>query len=257
MRLTMRERKAVTGVLVERYRRAGKKAKGRMLDELIKLTGYSSAATIDRLLAPERKRLRLRGRSGIKPGTLLKHQVPIRTFSEWDEQKPGFVEIDLVAHGGGYASGDYAQTLNATDVDTGWTEPQAIQNKVQVGTFEALKAIRHRLPFPLLGIDSDNGGEFINHHLLRYCQDGHITFICSRLADRRASLVIPSPAHFPLLYRSPQNHAECRSHMAFARFPLRRGRSPSPARTAPPSGHGAGHRRRCHLMRDAELQGYG
>jgi len=81
-----------------------------------------SASTIDRALAPERKRMLSRRRSRTKPGTLLKHQIPIKTFSEWDEQRPGFVEIDLVGHDGGNISGDYIQTLDVTDVCTGWTE---------------------------------------------------------------------------------------------------------------------------------------
>jgi len=139
-----------------------------------------SAATIDRVVGPERKRHALKGRSRTKPGTLLKHQIPIRTFSDWDEKRPGFVEIDLVGHEGGNAQGDYAQTLTVTDVCTGWTETQAVKNKAQQWVFEALKEIRGRMPFPLLGIDSDNGGEFINDHLLRYCRQEHITFTRTR-----------------------------------------------------------------------------
>jgi len=135
-----------------------------------------SPATIDRVLAPERRKFALRGRCGTKPGTLLKHQIPIRTFAEWNEARPGFVEIDLVGHEGGDASGDFCQTLNVTDVASAWTENAAVINKAQVWVFEALKDIRARLPFPLLGIDSDNGSEFINDHLLRYCQQEKITF---------------------------------------------------------------------------------
>jgi len=81
-----------------------------------------SPATIDRLLAPVRKRYQLKARSNTKPGTLLKHQIPIRTFSDWDEKRPGFVEIDLVSHGGGDPSGDFAQTLDMTDICTAWTD---------------------------------------------------------------------------------------------------------------------------------------
>ena len=139
-----------------------------------------SPATIDRILAPQRKKLQLKGRSLTKPGTLLRHQVPVRTFSEWDEDRPGFSEIDLVAHEGGNASGDFAQTLDLTDVATGWTELAAVQNKAQVWVFAAIKDVRKRLPFPLLGLDSDNGGEFINHHLVRYCKQQKITFTRSR-----------------------------------------------------------------------------
>lgn len=142
--------------------------------------GGLSAATIDRLLAPERKKYALKGRSKTKPGTLLKHQVPIRTFSDWDEQRPGFVEVDLVGHDGGDSRGEYVQTLNVTDVCTGWTEMQAVRNKAQRWVFEALQDIRGRMPFPLVGIDSDNGGEFINDQLVRYCQDEKITFTRTR-----------------------------------------------------------------------------
>jgi hypothetical protein len=139
-----------------------------------------SAASIDRLLAAERRRLQLRGRSGTKPGTLLKHQIPIRTFAEWDQTQPGFVEIDLVGHDGGLAQGDFCQTLDVTDVASGWTETQAVRNKAQVWVFEALQRIRARLPFVLKGIDSDNGSEFINDHLLRYTRQEHISFTRGR-----------------------------------------------------------------------------
>jgi hypothetical protein len=139
-----------------------------------------SAATIDRMLAKEKKKLKIKGRSHTKPGTLLKHQIPIRTFSGWDESKPGFVEVDLVGHDGGIAQGEFCFTLNLTDVDTGWTEPRAIKNKAQKWTFEALMHIKHHLPFDLLGIDSDNGSEFINFHLYDYCQKNNIEFTRSR-----------------------------------------------------------------------------
>lgn len=139
-----------------------------------------SPATIDRLLAPLKKRYQLRARSKTKPGTLLKHQIPIRTFSEWDEARPGFVEVDLVSHDGGDAKGDFIQTLDLTDVFSGWTETRAVKNKAQAWVFEALQEVRERLPFELLGLDSDNGSEFINAHLLRFCQEKEITFTRSR-----------------------------------------------------------------------------
>ena len=272
MRLTMKERQALVRVTAERYQRADKKEKGKILHEFIESTGYTrcygsyllsrhgrarrvdskttligdvskkvrkkrepvygpevtrvlkvvwmnldflcgkrlkaalaetvsvlerwneidvttetkgkleriSAATIDRLLAPERKRLELKSRSGTKPGTLLKHQVEIRTFAQWDESKPGFVEVDLVSHGGGDERGDFCQTLCVTDVSSGWTETQAVKNKAQVWVFEALREIQQRLPFKLLGIDSDNGSEFINAHLIAYCRQQGITFTRSR-----------------------------------------------------------------------------
>ncbi len=139
-----------------------------------------SAATADRILQPERRKHQLRHRSRTTPGSLLKHQIPIRTFSEWNEQRPGFVELDLVAHDGGVAVGDFAQTLDMTDVCTGWTETIAVPNKAQVWVFAAINKARERLPFPLLGIDSDNGSEFINHELWRYCTEQGITFTRSR-----------------------------------------------------------------------------
>jgi hypothetical protein len=139
-----------------------------------------SAASIDRLLRAERRKHELRGRGRTKPGTLLKKQIPLRTFSEWNEQRPGFVEIDLVGHDGGVVQGDYLFTLDMTDVYSGWTEVQAVQNKAQVWVFAALKQLRARLPFPLHGIDSDNGSEFINADLLEYCQQQRLTFTRSR-----------------------------------------------------------------------------
>ena len=139
-----------------------------------------SPATIDRLLASERAMFNLKGRSATKPGTLLKHQIPIRTFSQWDEHKPGFVEIDLVAHDGGTPRGEFIQTLDLTDICTKWTETRAVKNKAQRWVFEALQDIIAHLPFDLHGIDSDNGSEFINAHLLRYCEEHKITFTRSR-----------------------------------------------------------------------------
>ena len=121
-----------------------------------------------------------KGRRGTKPGTLLRHQVPIRTFADWDEACPGFVEVDLVGHEGGLGRGDYAQTLDVTDLHSGWTELAAVRNKAQVWVFEALQQIRERLPFELLGLDSDNGAEFINYQLHRYCGQEQITFTRSR-----------------------------------------------------------------------------
>jgi len=116
-----------------------------------------SPATIDRLLAPVRRRYQLKARSNTKPGTLLKHQIPIRTFSDWDELRPGFVEVDLVSHEGGDPKGDYIQTLDMTDVCSGWTETQAVKNKAQVWVFGGIEKAKERFPFAILGIDSDNG----------------------------------------------------------------------------------------------------
>jgi hypothetical protein len=143
-----------------------------------------SAATIDRRLAPERARLRLKGRSLTKPGSLLKSQIPIRTWADWDEARPGFVEIDLVGHEGGNPAGDFASTLTVTDIATGWTEVRAVRNKAQKWVLAALKDIVAGFPFPVLGIDSDNGAEFINAHLLQFCLDHEITFTRSRPGNK-------------------------------------------------------------------------
>lgn len=166
-----------------------------------------SAASIDRLLLPERRKWELKGRSGTKPGTLLKHQIPIRTFTEWNENKAGFAEIDLVGHDGGDGSGDYCQTLDATDVASTWTETEAVINKAQVWVFDALKSIRARLPFPLLGIDSDNGSEFINNNLLAYCKQEHITFTRGRAGKKNDGC-----------YVEQKNYSVVRRAVGYARY---------------------------------------
>lgn len=139
-----------------------------------------SAATVDRLLVTTKRQARLKGRSTTRPGTLLKYHIPIRTFADWNDLEPGFCEVDLVAHDGGSAIGDYCHTLDLTDVATAWTESKAVKNKAQIHVFAALQEIRSRLPFSLLGIDSDNGSEFINTHLQKYCEAEQITFTRSR-----------------------------------------------------------------------------
>jgi len=272
MSLSMKDRQSVTKALCAQYRKAGKRAKGMILDQFVEATGYNrcyarwllrnhgrrvavapgvfvegdarerarrprrtiygpevlsplkkiwamldyvsgkrlaaalpkvlprlvdlkeirvskgareklcqiSAATIDRLLKPERAKHQLKGRGHTKPGTLLKHQIPIRTFAEWDQAQPGFFEMDLVGHDGGSTAGDYCFTLDVTDVASGWTEQMATLNKAQIHVFEATNALRARLPFPVLGLDSDNGSEFINDQMRRWCLQEEITFTRSR-----------------------------------------------------------------------------
>ena len=260
MGLTMSQRRAVTKTIATRYKRAGKRGKGTILDELCATTGWHrnharkvlgqalrpkvagprapraprygpevmvglrfcwavlgaptgkrlapvlaelvatlrrfgelvltdetaallvamSAATIDRRLAGDRANMVLRGRSHTKPGSLLKDSIPIRTWAQWDDAVPGFVEIDLVGHEGGNALGEHAYTLTVTDIATGWTENRSVRNKARKWVIAALKEIAAIMPFPLLGVDSDNGSEFINHHLLAWCEQRTITFTRSR-----------------------------------------------------------------------------
>jgi hypothetical protein len=138
-----------------------------------------SRSTIDRCLQPARFEQR-RGLSTTKPGSLLKKAIPVRTYAQLDDARPGFVEMDLVAHCGETVAGQYLNTLNVVDVSTSWTECLAVYQKTQHAVFEAILQLRQQLPFPLLGIDCDNGGEFINDILYRYCQTEQITFTRSR-----------------------------------------------------------------------------
>lgn len=164
-------------VLVPMLRRDGDIT---LSDELAALLMRMSAATIDRKLAPERAKRLPRGRTHTKPGSLLKSQIPIRTWADWDDAVPGFVEIDLVGHDGGNASGEHCFTLTVTDIATGWTVNRSVPNKAEKWVVDALQHVTGVFPFPILGIDSDNGSEFINHHLFRYCTQRQITFTRSR-----------------------------------------------------------------------------
>ena len=142
-----------------------------------------SPATADRLLARERSQTR-RGMSMTRPGSLLKKQIRIRTFADWDDVQPGFVEADLVAHCGESTEGCFLHTLVLVDVATGWTECLALLRRSEADVIGALNSLRRRLPFPLLGLDTDNGSEFINYEMLRYCQKEQITFTRSRVHRR-------------------------------------------------------------------------
>jgi hypothetical protein len=126
-------------------------------------------AGIDRLLKPIRAKVGRCGLSGTKPGTLLKKQIPIQAVV-WDVTQPGFMEADTVAHCGDRLAGDFVWSLTMTDLYTGWTECRATWNKGADGVMTQIKAIQKALPFPLKGFDSDNGSEFLNHHLLRHFQ---------------------------------------------------------------------------------------
>jgi hypothetical protein len=144
-----------------------------------------SPATVDRLLQRARERAgRQRGRSATKPGTLLKHSIPIRTFADWDDAQPGFMEVDLVHHSGPSSEGEYVHSLDMVDVATRWSECVAIPNRSQIAVTNAMEQARQRLPFPLRGVDSDNGSEFINANLTRYCEQHKITFTRARSGNK-------------------------------------------------------------------------
>lgn len=139
-----------------------------------------SRATIDRCLKTARFKPAQHGRSTTKPGSLLKKAIPVRTFTPWDEERPGFVEVDWVAHCGETTEGTYLNTLTSVDLATGWTDVRGLANKTQSAVSQAIIELCQQLPFDLLGIDSDNGSEFINDSLYRYCQAEQITFTRSR-----------------------------------------------------------------------------
>ncbi len=143
-----------------------------------------SAATIDRHLAGERAKYQLRGRCTTKPGSLLKSQIPVRTWADWNDARPGFVEIDLVCHDGGNSAGQFAFTLTVTDIATGWTENRSVPSKAAKCVLAALNDIAYKMPFPILGVDSDNGSEFINVYLLQWCEKHQITFTRARVANK-------------------------------------------------------------------------
>jgi hypothetical protein len=138
-----------------------------------------SPATIDRRLKGKRGQLKTRLYGRTKPGTLLKHHIPIKT-DNWDVKTPGFTEIDLVSHSGNSASGEFLHSLNVTDIHTTWVESRAVMGKSQIGVLSAMRDIAQALPFKLLGIDSDNGSEFINYHLKTFCDDKDIQFTRGR-----------------------------------------------------------------------------
>lgn len=149
-------------------------------EEIESQLGQMSASTIDRVLRRYRTRSRRHGLSTTKPATILKNAIPLKTFSEWSESKPGHIEVDLVAHCGDSVEGFYLNTLSAVDVATGWYEPVAVWGKGQDRVGGAVYDVRKRMPVPLLGLHSDNGSEFINQSLYGYCLRQNIIFTRSR-----------------------------------------------------------------------------
>ena len=155
-----------------------------LTDEEAALLVQMSASTIDRRLGGAKVLAGFRAHGHTKPGSLLKTQIPIRTWSEWDDVIPGFVEIDLVGHEGGNSFGEFCFTLTVTDIATGWTINRSVANKSAIRVTEAIEHACAAFPFPILGIDSDNGSEFINAHFLEWCTTRRITFTRSRPGNK-------------------------------------------------------------------------
>lgn len=155
------------------------RARDRITPEVEEKLLSISPTTIDRVLKAKKRKLKRRLYGRTKPGTLLRHKIPVKT-DVWDVKRPGFMEADLVPHCGGSSHGEFICSLNLTDISTGWVETAAVMGKGQAGVLNALEKISLRLPFQILGIDSDNGSEFINYHLFSYCQQRDIQFTRSR-----------------------------------------------------------------------------
>jgi hypothetical protein len=163
--------------LVESLERHGHLA---LTDEVRRQLLALSPATADRILSALRQREKPHGLTTTKPGALLKHQVPVRTFADWNEVRAGFFEVDVVAHCGTSMEGVFLSSLVLTDVATGWTECLALRQRSQEAVIAALEQVRQLLPFAMLGVDTDNGGEFLNYELLTYCEREQITFTRGR-----------------------------------------------------------------------------
>ena len=149
--------------------------------EVVKALDRISPATLDRLLEPTRVKYRGRGRTTTKPGTLLRKQIPIKT-NQWDQTRPGFLEADTIAHCGQTLLGQFVYTIDTVDIATGWTEQRALWGKGETDVLKQIQDIEDSLPFPLLGFDCDNGGEFLNWHLMKHFhqRDKTVQFTRSR-----------------------------------------------------------------------------
>lgn len=179
----------------------------RLDDEVREKLLSISASTIDRILSKSKKSLSIKGKSTTKPGSLLKHQIAIRTFADWNENKPGFFEIDLVALCGGDASGEFINSLDMIDVCTGWVCLAAFMGKSQYAVHKAIDKKRVQLYFKLLGLDSDNGTEFINDILYRYCIKFEITFTRGRSGKKNDGCFVEQ-----------KNYSVVRRFLGYARF---------------------------------------
>ena len=139
-----------------------------------------SASTIDRILTPMRDKARGGSKRRRRSQMKVKGQIPVRTFGDWEEPEPGYFETDFVAHNGGLSAGSCVHSLVLTDICSGWTECVALVAREQNLVLEALEVLQSQLPVPLLGIDTDNDGAFINESLIKYCESHHVKFTRSR-----------------------------------------------------------------------------
>jgi hypothetical protein len=169
-----------------------------------------SAKTLDRRLKRERERRHLKRNRGLTcRGNLLKSQIPIR-ITDWDTSQLGYAEVDTVAHNGGDPSGEFIFTLDLTEIFSGWSEEEAVMGKGETGVLKALKNIREDLPFDLLGIDGDNGGEIINYQMLKYCTEQKLVYTRSR-PDRKNDNA----------YVEQKNHTHVRQLVGYGRYDTR------------------------------------
>jgi hypothetical protein len=166
-----------------------------------------SRSTVARLLSPVRGEMFGKGKSTTRPGTLLKHQIPIQTYTPWNNQIPGFEEIDFVALCGESLRGDYVHILDVIDISVCWSELQGLMGKGRFAVTAALDVIKNRLPFPLLGIDSDNDAPFINAHFISYCQTNKLTFTRCRPYKKQ------DQAHI-----EQKNYSVVRKYFGYRRF---------------------------------------
>lgn len=167
-------------VLGEMYQVLVRKKEIIINDEIENKLKSISSSTLDRRLKKEREIRHLKRNRGMTcRGSLLKSAIPVR-ITNWDTKKLGFTELDTVAHNGGDPSGQFVFTLDQTEIFSGWSEQYAVMGKGEIGVLNAVKTIRKALPFPLLGMDGDNGGEIINYHMLRYCKAEKLVYTRSR-----------------------------------------------------------------------------
>jgi hypothetical protein len=169
-----------------------------------------SPATVDRLLAPVRKKYRIVGRSYTRSTTSLKDLIPVRTWSEWKDCVPGHLQIDTVGHDGGYLATDCSFSLCATDVCTGWTERYAMQNRAFKWVHEGLDTFKKAFPFPIVHLHPDGGSEFINHAMVAYCNNAEYPIQLTRSRPGKKN---------DNCYVEQKNFDAIRKLLGYARYP--------------------------------------